>query len=119
MGPLHPVDARRHRHHRVRAQARASVKVLDRDYLDLTEPINRGILAFLSALAEDERHRILKRANDGRIAATAKGTRFGRKAAEASSAWPPARAARPSPGLSTCTTAPSPGWQGRPHVCAI
>ena len=86
MGPLHPVDARRHRHHRVRAQARASVKVLDRDYLDLTEPINRGILAFLSALAEDERHRILKRANDGRIAAKAKGTRFGRKAAEASSA---------------------------------
>jgi DNA invertase Pin-like site-specific DNA recombinase len=55
-------------------------KVLDRDYLDLTEPINRGILAFLSALAEDERHRILKRANDGRIAAKAKGTRFGRKA---------------------------------------
>jgi DNA invertase Pin-like site-specific DNA recombinase len=38
------------------------------------------ILAFLSALAEDERHRILKRANDGRIAAKAKGTRFGRKA---------------------------------------
>ena len=57
----------------------ASVKVLDRDYLDLTKPINRGILAFLSALAEDERHRILKRANDGRIAAKAKGTRFGRK----------------------------------------
>jgi hypothetical protein len=60
MGPLHPVDDRRHCHHRERAQARASVKVLDRDYLDLTEPINRGILAFLSALAEDERHRILK-----------------------------------------------------------
>jgi len=29
----------------------ASVKALDRDYLDLTKPINRGILAFLSALA--------------------------------------------------------------------
>ena len=57
----------------------ASVKALDRDYLDLTKPINRGILAFLSALAEDERHRILKRANDGRTAAKAKGTRFGRK----------------------------------------
>jgi len=50
----------------------ASVKALDRDYLDL-------ILAFLSALAEDERHRILKRANEGRTAAKAKGTRFGRK----------------------------------------
>jgi len=33
----------------------------------------------LSALAEDERHRILKRANDGRTVAKAKGTRFGRK----------------------------------------
>jgi len=29
-----------------------SVKVLHRDYLDLTKPINCGILAFLSALAE-------------------------------------------------------------------
>jgi DNA invertase Pin-like site-specific DNA recombinase len=28
----------------------ALVRVLDRDYLDLTKPINRGILAFLSAL---------------------------------------------------------------------
>jgi hypothetical protein len=27
----------------------ALVKVLDRDYLDLTKPINRGNLAFLSA----------------------------------------------------------------------
>src|SRR5215813_10410303 len=57
----------------------AFVKVLDRDYLDLTKPINRGILAFLSALAEDERHRIVKRANEGRAAAKSKGTRFGRK----------------------------------------
>jgi DNA invertase Pin-like site-specific DNA recombinase len=57
----------------------AFVKVLDRDYLDLTKPINRGILAFLSALAEDERHRIVKRANDGRVAARKKGTKFGRK----------------------------------------
>ena len=30
-------------------------------------------------MAEDERGRILKRANDGRAAAKAKGTRFGRK----------------------------------------
>src|SRR5262245_39295115 len=57
----------------------ASVKALDRDYLDLTKTINRGILAFLSALAEDERHRILKRGDDGRTAAKAKGTWFGRK----------------------------------------
>jgi DNA invertase Pin-like site-specific DNA recombinase len=45
----------------------------------LTKPINRGILAFLSALAEDERHRIVKRANDGRAAARKRGVQFGRK----------------------------------------
>jgi DNA invertase Pin-like site-specific DNA recombinase len=55
------------------------VKVLDRDYLDLTKPITRGILAFLSALAVDVRHRIIKRANDGRVAARKRGVRFGRK----------------------------------------
>jgi DNA invertase Pin-like site-specific DNA recombinase len=55
------------------------VKVLDRDHLDLSKPINRGILIFLSSLAEDERNRILKRANEGRVAAKAKGTKFGRK----------------------------------------
>jgi len=59
--------------------ASTPVKALDRDDLDLTKPINRGILAFLSALAEDERHRILKRANDGRTTAKAKGARFGRE----------------------------------------
>jgi DNA invertase Pin-like site-specific DNA recombinase len=57
----------------------ALVKVLDRDYLNLTKPINRGILAFLSALAEDERHHIVKRANDGSAAARKRGVQFGRK----------------------------------------
>jgi len=57
----------------------ALVKVLDRDYLDLTKPINRGILAFLSALAEDERHRILRRANEGRVEARKRGVHMGRK----------------------------------------
>jgi DNA invertase Pin-like site-specific DNA recombinase len=57
----------------------ALVKVLDRDYLDLTRPINRGILAFLSALAEDERHRILRRANEGRVEARKRGVHMGRK----------------------------------------
>jgi DNA invertase Pin-like site-specific DNA recombinase len=57
----------------------AFVKVLDRDYLDLSKPINRGILAFLSALAEDERLRILRRANEGRVEARKKGTHMGRK----------------------------------------
>ncbi len=57
----------------------ALVKVLDRDYLDLTKPINRGILAFLSALAQDERERIHRRAAEGRRAAKARGANFGRK----------------------------------------
>lgn len=38
-----------------------------------------GFIAFLSALAEDERQRILKRANDGRLAARKHGAKFGRK----------------------------------------
>ena len=57
----------------------ALIKVLDKPHLDLTTPIGRGFIAFLSALAEDERQRILKRANDGRKAARSRGARFGRK----------------------------------------
>ena len=57
----------------------AAVKVLDKPHLDLTTPIGRGFLAFLSALAEDERERIHKRATEGRKAAVAKGVRLGRK----------------------------------------
>lgn len=57
----------------------AFVKVLDKPHLDLTTPIGRGFIAFLSALAEDERQRILYRANDGRRVAKAKGIKFGRK----------------------------------------
>src|SRR6478752_4643285 len=51
----------------------AMIKVLDKPYLDLTTPIGRGFIAFLSAMAEDERHRIVKRANDGRAAARKRG----------------------------------------------
>jgi DNA invertase Pin-like site-specific DNA recombinase len=55
------------------------LKVLDKPHLDLTTPLGRGFIAFLSAMAEDERQRIVSRANDGRRAAKAKGVRFGRK----------------------------------------
>ena len=58
---------------------RALIKVLDKPHLDLTTPLGRGFIAFLSAMAEDERHRILKRANYGRAAARKKGVQFGRK----------------------------------------
>src|SRR5215475_2202525 len=57
----------------------AMIKVLDKPYLDLTTPIGRGFIAFLSAMAEDERHRIVKRANEGRVAARKRGVKFGRK----------------------------------------
>ena len=55
------------------------IKVLGKPHLDLTTPIGRGFIAFLSALAEDERQRILKRANAGRVEARKRGTKFGRK----------------------------------------
>jgi DNA invertase Pin-like site-specific DNA recombinase len=51
--------------------------VLDKPHLDLTAPLGRGFI--LSAMADDERQRIVKRANDGRKAARSKGVRFGRK----------------------------------------
>ena len=38
----------------------------------------RGILALLSGLAEEERTRVLRRANEGRIAAIKRGSRLGR-----------------------------------------
>jgi DNA invertase Pin-like site-specific DNA recombinase len=57
----------------------ALIKVLDKPHLDLTTPIGRGFIAFLSALAEDERQRIVGRANAGRAAAKARGAKFGRK----------------------------------------
>lgn len=57
----------------------ALVRVLDKPYLDLTTPIGKGFLAFLSAMAEDERDRINQRAADGRAIAKANGVKFGPK----------------------------------------
>ena len=57
----------------------ALVKVLDKPHLDLTTTLGKGFLAFLSALAQDERERIVKRANEGRVAARRRGAKFGRK----------------------------------------
>lgn len=61
------------------AERGATVKVLDRPWLDLTTPMGKGILAFLSALAEDERERLASRAREGRAAAKARGVTFGPK----------------------------------------
>lgn len=57
----------------------ALIKVLDKPHLDLTTPVGRGFIAFLSALAEDERLRILARCNEGLVIARKKGVKFGRK----------------------------------------
>ena len=59
--------------------AGAAIKVLDRPYIDLDTPMGRGFMAMMSAMAEDERLRIIKRTHEGRQIARAKGVRMGRK----------------------------------------
>jgi DNA invertase Pin-like site-specific DNA recombinase len=59
--------------------AGAAIKVLDRSYIDLTTPMGRGFMAMMSAMAEDERLRIIKRTHEGRKIAQGKGVRMGRK----------------------------------------
>jgi DNA invertase Pin-like site-specific DNA recombinase len=61
------------------AAGEAQVKALDKPYLDLTSTMGQGILAFLGALAQDERERIVKRTQDGRKVALARRVQFGRK----------------------------------------
>ena len=61
------------------AQRDALVKVLDRDYFDLTTDMGKALLGLLSAIASDERNRIVDRANAGRAIAREKGVKFGRK----------------------------------------
>lgn len=57
----------------------AIIKVLDRSYIDLTTPMGRGFMAMMSAMAEDERLRIIKRTHEGRQIARANGVKMGRK----------------------------------------
>ena len=57
----------------------ATINVLDRPYIDLTTPMGRGFMAVMSAMAEDERLRIIKRTGEGRQIARAKGVKMGRK----------------------------------------
>jgi DNA invertase Pin-like site-specific DNA recombinase len=59
--------------------AEAIIKVLDRSYIDLTTPMGRGFMAMISAMAEDERLRIIKRTHEGRQIAVANGVKMGRK----------------------------------------
>lgn len=61
------------------ADQKALVKVLDKHFLDLTTPIGQGVLALLSALAQDERQRICERAASGIRLAKERGVKFGPK----------------------------------------
>lgn len=61
------------------AKRGALLKVLDKPHLDLTSALGRGFIAFLSAMAEDERERINSRAADGRKIARSSGVKFGPK----------------------------------------
>jgi DNA invertase Pin-like site-specific DNA recombinase len=56
----------------------ATIKALDRQFLDLSTTIGKGILTFLSALAQDERERNLKRPKDGLKHAKARGVHCAR-----------------------------------------
>jgi DNA invertase Pin-like site-specific DNA recombinase len=58
--------------------AHAIVRVLDRTYIDLTTPMGRGFMAFMSAMAEDERERIIRRTHEGRTIAIERGAKMGR-----------------------------------------
>jgi DNA invertase Pin-like site-specific DNA recombinase len=57
----------------------ATIRVLDRSYIDLKTAMGRGFMAMFSALAEDERLRILKRTHEGRRVAQARGRKMGRR----------------------------------------
>jgi len=48
-------------------------------YIDLATLMGRGFMAMMSAMAEDERLRIIKRTHEGRQIMRAKGVRMGRK----------------------------------------
>lgn len=56
----------------------ATIKALDKPWADLTTPMGQGLLGLLSAMAQDERERIARRAAEGRTLAKARGVKFGR-----------------------------------------
>ncbi|MEP2465827.1 MAG: recombinase family protein, partial [Henriciella sp.] len=55
----------------------ATIWVLDKPWLDLRTAVGQGILGLMSSLAQDERERIVARAQQGRILAKEKGVKFG------------------------------------------
>src|SRR3974377_1927418 len=59
--------------------AGAAINRLTEAISNLPTPMGRGFMAMMSAMAEDERLRIIKRTHEGRQIARAKGVRMGRK----------------------------------------
>jgi DNA invertase Pin-like site-specific DNA recombinase len=59
--------------------AGATIRVLDRPSIDLETPMGKGFMALFSAMAEDERERIIKRTSEGRRQARARGVKMGRR----------------------------------------
>lgn len=57
----------------------ATIKVLDRNSLDLTTPTGRAVLGLLSAIYEEERTRIVTRAQQGLAHAKRNGKKLGPK----------------------------------------
>ena len=55
-----------------------AIRFLD-DGISTEGAMGRMVVTILSAVAQAERHRILERANEGRVEAKAKGVKFGRK----------------------------------------
>lgn len=75
-----PFHDGRHSDHAARCPPGLGDSGSDNPHLVLTKPvIGRGFLEVLSALAEDERERLVARAADGREAARGKGVKFGPK----------------------------------------
>ena len=62
-------------------ERQAMVKVLDRQYFDLTTPMGKALLGLMSAIAQDDRERRLKQAKDGRARAKERGQHLGRRPA--------------------------------------
>ena len=83
--------------------------------LDLTTPLGRGVLALHSGMAEEQRIRIQRHANEGRCApssaANASSTITSRP--KLSCAWPLAKAAERLPRRWPCTTPRSRGRRAR------
>jgi DNA invertase Pin-like site-specific DNA recombinase len=97
------------------------IKVLDKPLLDLTTPLGRGFIAFLSAMAEDERSRIGRTTGAQPPRPWARGSAANRSSPTISrprhsSVWPPARVVGRSPRRWPYNTPRWRDWRGKRRV---